>query len=85
MSRPSLALLSGLVLTLACCRPSPPNPPTDPHPPEPVVQQDPIEGDPSDIEGEEIGEDHMDNAKIVEPGPADAAVGTRNALDTYPR
>jgi hypothetical protein len=53
MPRTSLALLSCFLLALPGCRPPPPNPPDDPHPPEPVVQEDPIEGGPADIEREE--------------------------------
>lgn len=78
MRHSSTAILC--ILALAACMP-PPRPPEDPHPPEPVVQEDPIEGDPADIEGEELGEDHMDNAKVVEPGPAEAEVQTGESFE----
>jgi len=75
MPRLPLTLLPWLLLAIPACRQPPPSPPDDPHPPEPVVQEDPIAGDPTDIEHpEEIGEEHMDRAKLVEPGPAETEV-----------
>lgn len=76
MSRTSLALLSCFLLATPACRQPPPNPP-DPQPPEPIVQEDPIEGDAADIEHpEEIGDEQMDSAKVVSPGPAETEVLT---------
>lgn len=78
MSRTPLALLSCLLLALPACRQPPPTPPEDPPPPDPVVQEDPIAGDPADIERPEIGEEHTDSAKVVSPGPAETEVQQRN-------
>ena len=79
MPRSPFALLSILVLLVPACRQPPPDPPGDPHPPEPVVADDPIEGDPADIENlEEIGDEQMDSAKIVSPGPAETEVQRGN-------
>lgn len=38
-----------------------------------------IDTDPTAIEGPEIGEEQIDNAKAVEPGPAELEVGTPQA------
>ena len=77
MLRSSLAVLSCLLATVPACRQPPPGPPDDPQPPEPVVQEDPIEGNAADIENpEEIGEEQMDSAKVVSPGPAETEVLT---------
>jgi hypothetical protein len=82
MSRTSLALLSCFLLATPACRQPPPDPPGDPHPPEPVVADDPIEGNAADIENpEEIGDEQMDSAKIVSPGPAETEVQTGKSLD----
>jgi hypothetical protein len=43
-----------------------------------------IEGDPAEIEGAEIGEETMDNAKAVEPGPAELEVNEPQELPGYP-
>jgi hypothetical protein len=78
MSRTPFALLSTLLLALPACRP-PPTPPEDPQPPDPVVTNDPIAGDPTDIENlEEIGDEQTDSAKIVSPGPAETEVQKGN-------
>lgn len=75
MSRPALVLLSCLVLAPLACRRSPPVPPgTEIEPP---TQEDPIDG-------KEMGEDKTDEAKIVEPGPAESEVRTGDELDTHP-
>jgi hypothetical protein len=79
MPRPPFALLSCLVLAVPACRQPPPIPPEDPQPPEPVAQEDPIPGDAADIENlEEIGDEHMDSAKVVDPGPAETEVRMGN-------
>lgn len=84
MPRTPLALLTGLLLTAPACHheKSPSNPPEETRTVEPTVQEDPIEGDPADIENpEEIGEEQMDSAKLVSPGPAEAEVQTGHSLD----
>lgn len=83
MSRSSIAMttwLPWLVLTLLGCQPSTTTTPPEPDASVPVTQEDPIEGDPTDIEREEIGEDYVDSAKVVEPGPAEAEVRKRESL-----
>jgi hypothetical protein len=81
MLRSSLVALSLLVLALYGCRQEPPAPPEDAYPSEPMTDEDPIEGDPADIEGEELGEDQMDNAKVVDPGPAETEVQTGESFE----
>lgn len=39
-----------------------------------------VEGDPAEIEGEEIGEESIDSARAVEPGPAELEVGEPQPL-----
>lgn len=39
-----------------------------------------VEGDPTEIEGSEIGENVDDNARAVEPGPAELEVGEPQEL-----
>lgn len=77
MPRPSLLVIPCLALASAACH-RPPS--TTPEEPVPVTQEDPLEGDPAAIEREEIGEDHVDSAKVVEPGPAEAEVQERDGM-----
>jgi hypothetical protein len=81
MFRSSIVAISLLVLALPACRQEPPTPPEDPYPSAPVTDDDPIAGDPADIEREEIGEEHTDNAKVVEPGPAETEVQTGETFE----
>lgn len=76
MFRSSIVAISMLVLALPGCRQEPPSAPEDAYPSEPMTDEDPIDGDPAAIEREEIGENYMDNAKVVEPGPAETEVQT---------
>lgn len=48
--------------------------------PEPPMGEDEDIGDPTEIEGIEIGPDRIDNAKAVEPGPAELEVGSPQAI-----
>ena len=76
MPRRTLVLLASLSLAVLACRRSPPVPPgTEVEPP---AQEDPIDG-------KELGEHAADEAKIVEPGPAESEVRTGDELDTHPR
>jgi hypothetical protein len=68
------------MLAITACTP-PPRPPEEPQPPEPIVHEDPIAGDPAAIEREEIGEERLDSARIVEPGPAEAEVRTGSSFE----
>jgi len=81
MLRYAPALMLTLSVVAGGCQPSPTTSPDDTDPPPPVTQSDPIAGDPTDIEGEEIGEDMPDNARLVGQGPAEAAVNTGESMD----
>jgi myo-inositol-hexaphosphate 3-phosphohydrolase len=45
---------------------------------------DDVEGTPTDIEDDEIGDDQADDAEAVEPGPAELEVGEPNEFGTPP-
>lgn len=84
MHRALLALLTCLLLALPACRQSSSNPPEEgAAPSDPATDVDPLEGEPADIEGDEIGEDQLDDAKVVEPGPAESEVQKGNS-ETWP-
>jgi hypothetical protein len=76
MPRFPVVAFSVLAVATTACRRSPPVPPDTEI--EPPTQEDPLDG-------KELGESKTDEAKIVEPGPAESELRTGDELDTHPR